>query len=37
MDIYRGVIPFILMQAAALAMVFFVPGIATWLPKAIGW
>lgn len=37
MDIYRGVIPFILMQAAAVAMVFFFPGVATWLPKAIGW
>ncbi|MDT3685776.1 MAG: TRAP transporter large permease subunit [Pseudorhodoplanes sp.] len=37
MDIYRGVVPFILMQAAAVALVFFFPGIATWLPKAIGW
>lgn len=37
MDIYRGVVPFILMQAAAVALVFFFPDIATWLPKAIGW
>lgn len=37
MDIYRGVIPFILMQAAAVALVFFFPALATWLPKAIGW
>lgn len=36
-DIYVGVIPFILMQLLALVLVFFVPGIATWLPKAIGW
>jgi tripartite ATP-independent transporter DctM subunit len=36
-DIYRGVIPFILLQVVALVMVFFYPGIATWLPKAIGW
>ena len=24
-------------SAAAVALVFFFPGIATWLPKAIGW
>jgi tripartite ATP-independent transporter DctM subunit len=36
-DIYRGVIPFIGMQVVALALVFLYPGIATWLPKAIGW
>jgi tripartite ATP-independent transporter DctM subunit len=37
LDIYKGVIPFILLQASALAIVFFYPGTATWLPKAIGW
>ena len=34
---YRGIVPFVLMQLIALALVFFFPGIATWLPKAIGW
>jgi tripartite ATP-independent transporter DctM subunit len=37
LDIYKGVIPFIVLQLGALALVFFFPGIATWLPKAIGW
>lgn len=36
-DIYRGVVPFVLMQIAAVVLVFFFPGLATWLPKAIGW
>lgn len=36
-EMYRGVMPFIARQAAALVLVFMVPGIATWLPKAIGW
>jgi len=36
-DIYRGVLPFIGMQLVALVLVFMFPGIATWLPKAIGW
>jgi len=36
-DIYRGVVPFILLQLVALLLVFFYPGLATWLPKAIGW
>ncbi|MDO8877510.1 MAG: TRAP transporter large permease subunit [Pseudolabrys sp.] len=36
-DIYRGVIPFVLMQILALALVFYFPALATWLPKAIGW
>lgn len=36
-DIYLGVIPFIGMQVTTLVLVFFVPGLATWLPKAIGW
>jgi tripartite ATP-independent transporter DctM subunit len=37
MDIYRGIVPFVLMQILALVLVFFFPPIATWLPKAIGW
>lgn len=32
-DIYRGVIPFIIIQLVALAIVFVVPEIATWLPS----
>jgi tripartite ATP-independent transporter DctM subunit len=36
-DIYRGVVPFIVMQGLTLALVFFYPKIALWLPKAIGW
>jgi len=36
-DIYRGVIPFVGLQVVALVLVFFFPGLATWLPKAIGW
>ena len=36
-DIYRGIVPFVAMQVLALVLVFSFPGIATWLPKAIGW
>jgi TRAP-type mannitol/chloroaromatic compound transport system permease large subunit len=36
-DIYKGVIPFIVMQATTLVLVFFYPKIALWLPQAIGW
>ncbi len=36
-DIYKGVLPFLAMQAVTLALVFFYPQIALWLPKAIGW
>jgi len=36
-DIYRGVIPFVGMQILAVFIVFLVPGLALWLPKAIGW
>jgi tripartite ATP-independent transporter DctM subunit len=35
--IYAGVIPFIALQLAAVALVFAYPGLALWLPKAIGW
>lgn len=31
-DIYRGVAPYIAIQLLALMLVFFMPGIATWLP-----
>ena len=36
-DIYRGVIPYISIQAFGLLLVILFPAIATWLPKAIGW
>lgn len=36
-DIYKGVVPFILLQLLALALVFQFPAVATWLPQAIGW
>ena len=35
--IYKGVVPFIILQLITLAMVFFWPNVATWLPRAIGW
>jgi tripartite ATP-independent transporter DctM subunit len=37
LDIYRGVLPFIVLQLSALTLVFLFPSIATWLPGAIGW
>ncbi|SDN60272.1 TRAP transporter large permease [Vreelandella arcis] len=37
LDIYLGVLPFIALQFLAIAMVLLFPGIATWLPNAIGW
>ena len=36
-DIYAGVLPFIALQAVALAGVLAFPAMATWLPEAIGW
>jgi tripartite ATP-independent transporter DctM subunit len=35
--IYKGVVPFILLQVTALVLVYNFPNIATWLPRAIGW
>ena len=35
MDIYRGVIPFIMLQLIALAMLAYWPAIATWLPTQL--
>jgi len=34
---YVGVVPFVAMQMLAVALVFFFPQLALWLPKAIGW
>ncbi|MGH8687797.1 MAG: TRAP transporter large permease [Burkholderiales bacterium] len=36
-DIYRGVIPFIVVQLIGLALVIAFPQISLWLPTAIGW
>ena len=33
MDIYRGVIPFIVLQLIALVLVFLFPELVTWLPS----
>ncbi len=35
MHIYKGVIPFVLIQLLALVLLWFYPGISTWLPTAI--
>jgi TRAP-type mannitol/chloroaromatic compound transport system permease large subunit len=35
--LYPGVLPFVGLQIVGVALVFAYPGIATWLPKAIGW
>lgn len=37
MHIYKGVIPFILIQVAMIGILFYYPALSTWLPKAIGW
>jgi len=36
-DIYVGALPFVVLQMLAVALLFIFPGIATWLPKFIGW
>lgn len=36
-DIYIGIIPFVLLQLVALVILFNFPGLATWLPRLIGW
>ena len=35
MHIYKGVIPFIIIQLIAMAMIAYWPGLATWLPSLI--
>ena len=34
-DIYVGIIPYVLIQLVALVALWFVPGLATWLPHAL--
>ena len=36
-DIYRGIVPFVLMQLLALVLVFWFPGWRHGCRKAIGW
>ena len=35
MDIYIGIIPFVLIQMLALVALWFLPGLATWLPHKL--
>ncbi len=35
-QVYRAATPFILLELFAVAIIFFVPGVATWLPHALG-
>jgi tripartite ATP-independent transporter DctM subunit len=35
-DIFRAVIPYVALSLLVLALVFFVPGIAVWLPRLLG-
>jgi tripartite ATP-independent transporter DctM subunit len=35
-DIFRAVIPYVALSLLVLALVFFVPGVAVWLPRILG-
>ncbi len=35
--IFKGVVPFLLADAARLLLLIFVPGLSLWLPHAFGW
>jgi TRAP-type mannitol/chloroaromatic compound transport system permease large subunit len=35
LQIYRGVVPFILIQLAILSLLAYWPALATWLPEAV--
>jgi TRAP-type mannitol/chloroaromatic compound transport system permease large subunit len=34
-EIYRGMVPFMILQGVGLLLVFFFPQLATWLPKLL--
>ncbi|MDO5720930.1 MAG: TRAP transporter large permease [Actinomycetaceae bacterium] len=34
-DVFRGVLPFVLVDMAVLVLLFFVPAISTWLPSLV--
>lgn len=36
-DIYKGAVPFVIIQIIALGLIILFPDIALWLPEAIGW
>ncbi|MBZ0329796.1 TRAP transporter large permease subunit [Halomonas sp. ANAO-440] len=36
-DIYKGAIPFVLIQILALALIIVFPGVVLWLPAVVGW
>lgn len=36
-NIYRGAVPYVVMQLLALGALLLFPGLALWLPEAIGW
>jgi len=31
--IYKGIMPFMLIQLAAVSLIYFIPALATWLPQ----
>lgn len=35
LDIYRGVVPFVILQIIGMLVIFQMPGIATWLPSML--
>jgi TRAP-type C4-dicarboxylate transport system permease large subunit len=34
--IFRAVVPYVALSLVVLALVFFVPAVATWLPRMLG-
>jgi TRAP-type mannitol/chloroaromatic compound transport system permease large subunit len=34
-QIYKGIIPFVGLQVIAMALLFFFPELATWLPEVV--
>ena len=36
LHIFQAVVPYVVMSIILLALVFFVPAVATWLPALIG-
>ncbi|RCV90193.1 TRAP transporter large permease [Billgrantia montanilacus] len=36
-DIYKGAVPFVLIQVLALALIIVFPGVVLWLPAVVGW
>lgn len=36
-DIYRGAVPFVLIQVLALALIIIFPEVVLWLPAVVGW